>query len=134
MGVPKGTRPWNAGLGKNKKCEVCKGEFYVKPSQVERRKCCCRKCKDVLQKSKIRGEKNGRWIGGKHLKEGYVMDSTIITKKREYEHRLVWEKHNGPIPKNHIIHHKNGVKNDNRIENLECITQAEHRKKHSNNF
>lgn len=34
------------------------------------------------------------------------------------EHIWVWEQHHGKLPKGHLIHHINGVKHDNRIENL----------------
>ena len=46
------------------------------------------------------------------------------------EHRVVWERANGPILPKRIIHHINGNKSDNRLENLECITQSEHMKLH----
>lgn len=47
------------------------------------------------------------------------------------EHRWIWEKHNGcKVPVGFHIHHKNGDKIDNRIENLELISASEHRKLH----
>jgi hypothetical protein len=46
-------------------------------------------------------------------------------------HRYVWEKEKGKIPKGYDIHHINGKKYDNRIENLECLPKAEHTKKYS---
>jgi hypothetical protein len=36
--------------------------------------------------------------------------------------RIVWEMHNGPIPENLFIDHINGVKSDDRIENLRIVT------------
>jgi hypothetical protein len=52
-------------------------------------------------------------------------------KKQVYEHRLVWERERGQIPKNHHVHHINGNKRDNRIENLELLSAFDH---HSHHF
>lgn len=41
-------------------------------------------------------------------------------------HRLIWEKAYGSIPKGHHIHHKDGNRLNNSLENLECISHAEH--------
>jgi hypothetical protein len=46
------------------------------------------------------------------------------------KHRLIWIKQNGPIEKGLIIHHKDFNKNNNEIDNLECLTPKEHRQKH----
>jgi hypothetical protein len=41
-------------------------------------------------------------------------------------HRLVWIEAHGEIPEGYVIHHKNGKKYDNRLENLECVSRKEH--------
>lgn len=50
------------------------------------------------------------------------------------EHRLVWEKAHGPIPATHEIHHRNGVKDDNRLANLELIEIGLHRANHRRKY
>jgi len=40
-------------------------------------------------------------------------------------HRLIWEYVNGSIPDGYFIDHINGIRNDNRIENLRLVTTAE---------
>lgn len=44
---------------------------------------------------------------------------------RRKAHRVVWEAFNGPIPSGMVINHKNGVKDDNRLQNLEVVTPGE---------
>ena len=52
---------------------------------------------------------------------GYVRVPKNASGER-FEHRVVWEKHNGKIPKGMTIHHINGNKLDNKIENLSMLT------------
>lgn len=40
-------------------------------------------------------------------------------------HRFIWEFVHGPIPASMQVNHKNGVKHDNRIENLELVTPSQ---------
>ncbi len=45
--------------------------------------------------------------------------------KSHYIHRLVMAAFTGPCPKGKEVNHKNGVKTDNRLANLEYVTPAE---------
>ncbi len=56
---------------------------------------------------------------------GYV--TKIVRGKICYVHRLVMEKHIGrPLTKDEHVHHINKIKTDNRIENLQIISNSEH--------
>lgn len=46
-------------------------------------------------------------------------------------HRAVWEYYNGKIPQGYDIHHKDGNKTNNKINNLELLRKDEHARLHS---
>jgi len=57
-------------------------------------------------------------------KQGYYVKSM-------YLHNLVWVNFYGkPVPKGYAIHHINGDKTDNRIQNLQCVKADVHARYH----
>ena len=63
------------------------------------------------------------------IEQGYR--SFAVNGKRKREHVMVWEAAHGPIQRGYVVHHVNHDKLDNRLENLELLTRAEHVAKHN---
>lgn len=69
----------------------------------------------------------GQWGAWYLTGHGYVQRMRRVpnpeggrgTKERQYQHHVVWEEAHGPLLENQNIHHKNGDRTDNRLENLE---------------
>lgn len=72
--------------------------------------------------------KNGRISNGGADKNGYRTFHIGAIRKTFKIHRLVAEIFIGPIPEGMQINHKNGIKHDNRVENLEIVTPSENLK------
>jgi len=63
-------------------------------------------------------------IWWKENKEGYI---TIHIDGKSYaEHRYIYEQVYGPIPKGWLVHHLNGIKNDNWPENVCAMSRTKH--------
>lgn len=74
------------------------------------------------------GENNPFWKGGQSL-DGWGHVTIWNSKKRKYTLRshIVWEEVNQkPLPKGWVIHHINGIKDDDRPENLEAMPTLSH--------
>lgn len=120
-------------------CATCGKAFDRRPSRDARnqtgRHYCSRQCSNTdMHSARIAairartGPENHRWKGGRHVNQsGYVMvyapDHPDCQGNQRYyvgEHRLVMEQELGRyLAKRERVHHKNGVKTDNRPENLE---------------
>ncbi len=57
--------------------------------------------------------------------DGYMRKKIAEPNKWIFVSHLVWEEHNGPIPKGYAVFHVNGVFSDDRIENLMLMTKSE---------
>lgn len=101
----------------------------------------------ILAKGRV-GEKASNWKGGRRHKGEYAMihirlGHPLFPMARHYgqtgtyvmEHRLVMAKHLGRcLESTEIVHHKNGIKDDNRLENLELTSNGKHSKDHNNGY
>jgi HNH endonuclease len=83
-----------------------------------------------------RGDKNGMWKGGRQVTRGYILlwkpEHPRARRGHVREHILVMEKHLGRYLQNtEVVHHINGNKKDNRIENLQLFSSdKEHQRYH----
>jgi len=77
-----------------------------------------------------------RWAArsarGVSLKPSGYIEITMGANKFRNEHTVVMETHIGrKIQSNEAVHHRNGIKTDNRIENLQLLNNKEHSKLHA---
>lgn len=77
------------------------------------------------------GENNSSFVDGPiYTKDGYV--EIWDGQKRVLEHRYIMEQYIGrPLLPNEIVHHINGIKDDNAIENLKLVDSCTHRAEHA---
>ena len=74
------------------------------------------------------------WKGGRFTaKNGYIMvyDPNYHRGTKNgyaFEHLQIWEKAHGKVPKGWVVHHLNGNKADNRLENLVAMSKSTHAK------
>ena len=138
------------------KCQQCGVAIVVPPSRKKRRKFCSKKCqgrflatqpgpmagkrhspesiakmRKARKASAKRGRENPNWKGS-YMSRGYRYISQPGGRARP-EHRIVMEQELGrPLAADESVHHRNGIKTDNRPENLEVHSKAEHTRLHAN--
>lgn len=122
------------------KCPICQQERYVRSNSITRKdrvftgRCasCFRHSTELLEKNLHRSR------GGKQefLSEGYVRVSLPNHPKASHTgsvHRyvLVMENYLGRyLREGELVHHINGIKTDDRIENLKIVSACEHARIH----
>ena len=79
----------------------------------------------VNSAGKIWSAKSKRFIGFNSRGYRRVGLLTNGTRDTPFIHRLVFLHFVGPIPSDRQIHHKNSLRDDNRVENLELVTPQE---------
>ena len=115
-----------------KNCILCK-TIYIKKSkhskkQWGKRKFCSHSCYHKWKKGKLKGESSWNWVGG-FSKDGagYIRENRKLIR----QHVLVMEKYLGrKLLKKEVVHHKNGICDDNRVENLLVCSQKTHTRLH----
>lgn len=117
--------------GERPPCSVCGKTLTKHYSWLTKEQLAKKKCRDCFGKTSV-GEGNPNWKGGRYiLKSGYIGIFIGSDKSYKLEHDLVMENHLGrKLVKDEVVHHINGIKNDNRIENLELMSNYEHSKMH----
>ena len=81
----------------------------------------------------MRGKHGGRWkpIGSERVNNGHIQVKVAEGRRWKYRARAVWEQAFGPLLRTQIIHHRNGDPFDDRLENLQMVTRAEHARLHA---
>lgn len=110
-------------------CAYCGAPFRVRPSDIK--KGGGRYCSHSCSAKDHTGPRSARWAGGRSAHPlGYVSVS-VPGRGPLLEHRVVAEQMLGRrLRRGEEVHHINGVKNDNRPENLEVLTTREHKRRH----
>lgn len=110
-------------------CDSCRAVFYRSQKSLDRKSKRCF-CSEKCESEGKRGDKNPVWKTGKTTGEnGYVImtvpltyPGAIISKRsaKVSEHRYVMQEHLGrKLIEGETVHHKDGIRHHNSIENLE---------------
>ena len=119
-------------------CPICEKGHWVRLDKGKPRNVRCQRCASIENIKKVwkQGKEHPNWKGERRkTTQGYILiyvgrNNAIVPEYKTpyiYEHRLVMAKYMGrPLKKWEMVHHINGKKDDNRIENLELVNGSEH--------
>ena len=117
---------WFVRKGYRCKCRCrCGTVFETVESEIKRGK--RRSC------GKVVCSRPPNWGSGTISRDGYRC--IVVGGKQVKEHRFLVEQHlQRRLLPNEIVHHRNGIKTDNRIENLAVLSRGDHGRYHKDVF
>lgn len=111
--------------GKEKPCEMCGKVMIVTPYEWDKKRFCSRAC--TVEKRKLAGPGARVKRQDGYIAVYYPTHPDATSGKMVLEHRLVAEqKYGRRIRRDEHVHHLNGIRDDNRPENLEVISASVH--------
>ena len=112
------------------KCEHCHTDYYVPEYRIETAKYCSRSCLGLAHPERAeKARNNSPLMRRAGISEPRKYKTIYINGKQMREHRYLMEQHLGrKLDRNEQVHHINGDWLDNRIENLQVLTNSEHQK------
>ena len=117
-----------------RQCLICNKNIKVSPSQENSKKFCSKSCFLKRQYDRYKGSGNPAYKGGTALYtngRGATYRYIIGKQPKIPEHRYIMEQYLGrTLEKWEEVHHINGNKLDNRIENLFVFDKKNHSRKH----
>lgn len=127
-----GRERWVPVRTPNVRCRSCSGKVQISRPEFRdafhKQDCRCQRC--AISRGELTTENNPNWSGGRRMHAGgyvYLLldrsDPMRVMSDCDgyaFEHRIVMARYLGrPLSASETVHHRNGNRADNRLENLE---------------